>query len=167
MRLDPAATAAAISLMLLGAAYTFQYGWGLAPCALCLTQRWAHFGVLLAYGLYRLIPHVATGLLGVAASGATVIAAFYHAGVEKSYWEGPSSCSGSGTPLSGLSGAELLSPEGPASIVRCTEISWQLLGISMAGWNGLISLAVLALWALALRRRQMGFKSQGATPDQA
>ena len=81
-----------------------------------------------------------TGLIGV-----------YHAGVEQGWWEGPSSCT-SGD-ISGLSTDELLNQIMNAPLVRCDEIPWQMLGLSMAGWNAVISLALAVIWVVALRTR--------------
>jgi disulfide bond formation protein DsbB len=140
------------SLALLLGALAFQYWGGLAPCKLCIWQRWPHgiAAAAAALGLFAL-PALAAliGLLSVL-TGAGI--AFYHTGVERGWWPGPTSCSGGGD-LSGLSGADLLSTEGAGAIVMCDEVAWEMLGLSMASWNGLASLGLAAVWVLALRAR--------------
>ena len=69
----------------------------------------------------------------------------YHAGVERRLWEGPSSCTGGGSGLSGLSGSDLPNPEAARVLVMCDEVSWSLFGTSMAGWNALLSAALVLL----------------------
>jgi len=76
---------------------------------------------------------------------------FFHAGVEQGWWPGPSSCSGDGGGLSGMSGADLLSMEITDTIIMCDDIVWQF-GLTMAGWNGVISLGLAVIWVLAARR---------------
>lgn len=90
--------------------------------------------------------------LGALAAMITGGIGVYHAGVEWKWWPGPSSCSGGGADLSALDGNALLSLDGPAGVVMCDEIVWQLFGLSMAGWNALISFGLVALWILAARR---------------
>ena len=136
--------------MLLGA-FAFQFIGGYPPCKMCYWQRWPHaaavlIGVLLLLGGPRLV----IWLGGVAALITAGIGAF-HAGVEWRWWPGPSSCSGGGN-LGGLSGSDLLSTDAPSGIVMCDEIVWQLLGLSMAGWNAVISLGLATLWVMAARR---------------
>ncbi|WP_208351862.1 disulfide bond formation protein B [Pseudaestuariivita rosea] len=142
--------AAAGSLGLLLGAWGFEYIGGLAPCQMCYWQRWPHMaavvlGALVLTGFY---PRVWTGL-GALAALTTAGIGVYHVGVEQAWWPGPASCSGGS--LSGLSGDQLLSLEGPG-IVMCDEIAWQILGISMAGWNAIASFGLAALWVVALMR---------------
>jgi len=86
------------------------------------------------------------------AAGTTAAIGAYHAGVEWGFWPGPSSCSGNGAGLSGMDGASLLSTDGPTTLIMCDEIVWQLAGLSMAGWNAVISFALMILWIKAARR---------------
>jgi disulfide bond formation protein DsbB len=137
---------------LLGGAFLFE-ALGFAPCRMCIWQRWPHalaiaFGVLFLTGL---APR-AIAWAGAAAATATAGIGFFHAGVEQGWWPGPASCTGGGS-LSGLNGAALLDPALAAPVVMCDEIPWQLLGVSMAGWNAALSLALAAIWILAARRR--------------
>lgn len=140
------AVAGAGSAALLLGALVFQY-YGFAPCKLCIWQRWPH-GVAIAIALlFLLVPNRLLAWLGglVLLGGAGV--AFYHVGVEQSWWQGPQSCSAGGT--QGLSTGELLDQILAAPVIRCDEIAWSLLGISMAGWNGLASLGLASFWLKA------------------
>ena len=133
--------------VLLGSAYFFQYVIGLAPCEMCLWQRWPHM-VAIAAGLVALAcyrtPRLAAMLLMVAIAGLVTTSALglFHAGVELRWWQGPQACSG--TIPSGLSPEELRKHLFSARMVRCDQVAWSLLGISMAGWNAILS-ALLAI----------------------
>jgi len=146
------ALAALGSLALLAGAFAFQYWGGLAPCKMCLWQRWPHAAAITLAGLALALKARSIAWLGAAAALTTAGIGAYHVGVEQKWWAGPSSCSG-GSSLSGLSGSSLLSTDAPTSVVMCDEIAWQLAGISMPGWNALISLALAALWIMAATRR--------------
>jgi disulfide bond formation protein DsbB len=74
----------------------------------------------------------------------------YHAGVEQKWWQGPTTCTSQ--PIDGLSTEDLLAQIMNAPVVRCDDIPWDLFGMSMAGWNMIISLGFVALWLAALRR---------------
>ncbi|MGG7565831.1 disulfide bond formation protein B [Rhodovulum sp. DZ06] len=155
MRLAPhilVQLAAGGSLGLLAGAFFFQHVMGLAPCEMCIWQRWPHAAAI-ALGIAALAvpsllrPAAALGALAMAVSAGL---ALLHTGVERKWWEGITECSvGQGN---GLSADDLLAEILAAPVVRCDEVAWELLGLSMASWNGIISLALLACWALALRR---------------
>ncbi|TFL18179.1 disulfide bond formation protein B [Jannaschia formosa] len=138
---------------LLGGAFLFQT-FGYAPCAMCLWQRWPHAAAILlgVLALSGVAPRITAALAGIAALTTSGIGVF-HAGVEQDWWEGPSSCSGGGD-LSGFSGADLLSTDIADTVVMCDEIVWQFLGLSMAGWNAVLSLGLALVWAGAAARRQ-------------
>jgi disulfide bond formation protein DsbB len=147
------ALAAGGSVLLLALALGFQYLGGLAPCKLCLWQRWPH-GLAVVMGALGLAwPRLEVCLVGALAALTSAGLGVYHTGVERGWWPGPAACSGDGAGLSGLSGADLLSPEGAAPVVMCDEVPWSLLGLSMASWNVLASLALVGLWVAAARRR--------------
>jgi disulfide bond formation protein DsbB len=148
--------AAAGAATILGA-YYFQYVIGLRPCPLCLEQRVAYYvsiplAIVVALAASRDAPRpLVTAGLGVIAltmlfnSGL----ALFHAGVEWKWWPGPQECSG---PLTDLStGGDLLSSLTNLTIVRCDEAAWRFLGLSLAGYDVLISLAlaVIAAWGAA------------------
>ncbi|PWR18969.1 disulfide bond formation protein B [Zavarzinia compransoris] len=150
-----AALVLAGSAALLGGALLFQYGGGLAPCELCIWQRWAHgaamAGAVLALVLPRGLP-AALGL-GLALVGlvAGVGIAGFHVGVEQGWWQGLAACGGGGSTAGSVQ--DLLSQIETAPVVRCGDVAWSLFGLSMAGWNALISLG-LGLGALAVARRR-------------
>lgn len=139
------------SAALLAVAFAFQYIGGMAPCQLCLWQRWPH-GAAVLIGLVAL----ATGWrgllwLGALAALTTAGIGAFHVGVEQGWWEGLATCTAGS--ISGISTADLLNPAADvAAPVRCDAIAWQLFGISMAGWNTVVSLALAGVWAAAARR---------------
>ena len=139
--------AAGGSITLLGAAYLFQL-LGYPPCAMCLWQRWPHAAAIII-GLLalkfggRLLP-----LIGALAAATTAGIGAFHTGVERDWWEGPSSCTGNGS-LDGISGADLLAAEGPR-VVMCDQVSWEFLSLSMASWNALLSLDLMVGWLIAV-----------------
>ncbi len=145
--------AAGGSLALLAGAYVFE-ALGYPPCPLCWWQRYPHFAAVLI-GLPALVMRGPLfPILGSIAASTTAIIGVYHTGVERNLWEGPSSCSGGGD-LGGLSGADLLSTDAPR-VVMCDQVSWELLGLSMASWNALLSVGLTLLWVLAARRSATG-----------
>ena len=144
--------AAGGSLALLLGAFFFQ-ALGYAPCKLCLWQRWPHGAAIVVGALVLLTAPLLlwalAGALSAATSGAIGV---YHTGVERGWWEGPTTCSGGGNALDGMSGADLLSLDAPVDIVMCDEVAWAFLGLSMASWNALASFALAGLWLWALTR---------------
>jgi disulfide bond formation protein DsbB len=148
-----AAIAAADALTILGA-YFFQYVIGLAPCPLCLEQRIAFYvsiplaiAIVLAtgFGAPRRLLAVGLAVIALVMLFNTGLALF-HAGVEWKWWQGPRDCSG---PLTDLgAGGDLLSSLNEISLVRCDEAAWRFLGLSLAGYDVLISaaLAAVAAW---------------------
>lgn len=142
------------SFLLLAGAWTFQ-AIGYAPCAMCIWQRYPHaiaivIGVLVLLGLR----HWGLYVLGAAATATTAAIGLFHTGVERDWWQGPTSCSGSGLDLSTMSGADLLSMDGPSNIVMCDEVAWELFTLSMASWNALFSLLLTAIWIAAVLMRR-------------
>jgi disulfide bond formation protein DsbB len=135
------------SAALLAGAYLFQ-AMGYPPCMMCLWQRWPHMaaiviGVLALRFQGRFLP-----ALGALAAGTTAAIGVFHTGVERGWWEGPSSCSG-GSILDGLSGADLLAVEGPR-VVMCDQVSWEFLSLSMATWNAIFSFGLMMGWIVAV-----------------
>lgn len=136
---------AALAAATLGMAFLAQYGFGLAPCELCLWQRWPYAAAILlglaAWKLDRARP-LLLGLVALAFA-ATAAVGVFHFGVEQKWWEGLSGCSGGSTATSiDALRAQILA----APVVRCDDIAFSFLGLSMAGWNALWAalLAVLA-----------------------
>jgi disulfide bond formation protein DsbB len=154
---------AAIAVAVVGAAtvlgaWFFQYGLGLNPCPLCLEQRYAYYfavplAVMIALGdqagasrkvLIGAFVAIAAGMLWNAALG------IYHSGVEWRWWPGPQECAGT---LGDLGSADALADKLKSiSVVRCDEAAWRFLGLSLAGYNVLISLvlAAIAAWAVVV-----------------
>jgi disulfide bond formation protein DsbB len=140
---------------LLGGALYFQYGMGLAPCEMCHWQRWPHM-VAVAAGLLAAAsfawPRLALvfALTAITALLVTSAIGVFHVGVEYRWWEGPQACSGN-IPR-GLSTEQLKKYLFGARMVRCDETAWSLWGISMAGWNALLSAALAFMLGSAVFR---------------
>jgi disulfide bond formation protein DsbB len=135
----------------LAGAFGSQYLGGLSPCEMCWWQRYAHIAALVFALAALFVPGRALvwlAGLAIAASGAI---GFYHAGVELHYFPGLTQCTA--TVSSGGSTDDFLKAIMAAPLVRCDDIQWSFLGISMAGWNAILSLtgALMILW-LSLRR---------------
>ncbi len=145
--------ALALPLVLIACVYIAQYGFGLPPCEMCWWQRYAHFaaiGLALA-GWATRKSSAGTTLIALAglAIGVSAAIGLLHAGVEYHWWQGPTACST--TRLSG----DALSAIMDAPLVRCDTAAWTLFGVSLAGYNFLVSLvgslSVLALLARGSR----------------
>jgi disulfide bond formation protein DsbB len=147
-----------VSLVTLLGAWYFQYALGYLPCELCLKQRIPYYIVIplslvLAIAVRARAPRslVAAGfavILIAALAGAALGA--YHAGVEWHFWPGPADCSGALGDLN-TGGSLFEQLQNPIHVVRCDEAAWRFLGISLAGYNVLISLAMAAFTAYGLR----------------
>ena len=135
--------------VLLGA-YAFQHLGGMAPCKLCIWQRWPHATAITIGAIIMLTGEERMAWIGAVAAFATSFIGFYHVGVEQGWWEGPTSCTSTG--IGNLSAEELMDQILAAPLARCDDIAWQLAGISMAGWNAIISLGLAAIWIQAQRR---------------
>jgi disulfide bond formation protein DsbB len=152
-------TAACASAAMLAAAHAFETFGGLAPCHLCFYQRDVYW-VALSVGVIGFI--LGYMRLGWARRGADALLALiflvgmgvaaYHAGVEWKWWPGPASCTGGGTVNAGqlaafLNGAKL-------NVPQCDQAAWRMFGVSMAGYNAVISLGLVALSVLAVRKER-------------
>jgi disulfide bond formation protein DsbB len=167
VRREPQLTAAgiiaAVGVLTICGFFFFQYFMHLPPCPLCLEQRQPYyFCVPLAVLLLIGANHGASSKVMIA--GFAVITAFmlwgcgiavYHAGVEWKWWQGPIDCSG---PIDKFGAAsDIFKQLNSFSLVRCDEVSWRVLGLSLAGWNALdsLGLAAVAAWgALASLTKQ-------------
>lgn len=143
------------SFLALTSAYAFEYLGGLAPCHLCWLQRYPHFAAL-ALGALALMIRSALltrliALGGAAAALTTSALGAYHTGVERQWWPGPTTCT-SGS-IANISAKDLLAQIQAAPVVKCDEVAWQMLTLSMASWNMLFSLGLVALWLMAARKR--------------
>jgi len=137
--------AAGGSLIMLAGAFGFQ-ALGYPPCAMCLWQRWPHAAAIGVGAIALALPGRLLPLAGAAAAAATAGIGVYHTGVERDWWQGPTACTGGA-----LGGGDLLSLDGPP-LVLCDVVAWQFLTLSMASWNALGSLALVALWVMAARK---------------
>ncbi|TGN62001.1 disulfide bond formation protein B [Paracoccus liaowanqingii] len=144
--------AGAGSALLLIAALGFQ-AVGYAPCELCVLQRWPHVAAALVAGLVWWTGRVrALAVLGMIAAATAAGVALYHVGVEMTWWAGPTHCSGGIGDLSRMSTQDLMTRLQSAPVVSCTEVAWSFLGVSMAGWNAILSAGLAGLWAIAARK---------------
>lgn len=137
------------SALVLGGAYAFQHLGGMAPCKMCLWQRWPHATAIAIGAIIVFTGEVKLAWAGAIATLSTAAIGAYHVGVEQGWWEGPSTCTSGG--VSNLSPEELLNQILAAPLVRCDDIAWQMAGISMAGWNAILSLVLTAVWIKAAR----------------
>jgi disulfide bond formation protein DsbB len=162
---DPA-TVAALAIALVAAAtlagaWFFQLVLDIRPCPLCLEQRYAYYlalplALVVAFAASRGAPRQVT-LAGFAvlllAALANAWLGGYHAGVEWQFWQGPTDCSG---PVVNLGSAgTLLERLDTVKVIRCDEVQWRFLGLSLAGYNVLISLAMalIAVWGIVSAKR--------------
>jgi disulfide bond formation protein DsbB len=145
--------AAAGSAALLAGAFAFQYIGGLAPCHLCLLQRYPHGAAVAIGALALLIPGTLLGRMlpwaGAAAALTTAAYGAYHSGVERHWWAGPDTCTSG--PIGQLSAKDLLAKIQAAPVVQCDQVAWQMFGLSMASWNMLAALILVAIWVKAAR----------------
>ncbi len=156
-----AAGIAVIAAATIAGAWFFQLVLDIRPCPLCLEQRYAYYlaiplAALIAFGAAK---GVARRLLGV---GLVILAlallanaglGAYHAGVEWGFWQGPTDCTG---PIVDFgSTGNLLDGLNKVKVIRCDEVQWKFLGLSLAGYNVLISLAMaaLAVWGVGKAAR--------------
>ena len=145
-RFNVTALLAFAGVAMLAGAMAFQHLGGLAPCSLCIDQRKAWAAVILlatssawAEGKSRVA--VALLFLALAAFAAIVGAwlASFHVGVEQGWWAGTAACGGNLDGNGSASTADLREQLLATPVIRCNEIAWSIIGISMAGWNGLVS----------------------------
>ena len=144
------AIAAASSALILAGAFGFQ-ALGYAPCKLCLWQRWPHAAAIVIGGAAVASGQKALAWFGAIAAATTSALGFFHSGVERKLWDGPSSCSGGS--VADLSVDDLLSQINQAPLIRCDEIPWEIMGITMANLNAVGSLALAVLWVVAATRK--------------
>ena len=147
-----------VPLGLLGGALGSQYIGGLAPCEMCYWQRWPHAAAILLAGLAFTAPaagqrsRTLTLLAALAIAVSGVIGA-YHAGVELKIFEGFTTCTSTAR---AATTEELLAQLMKVPLVRCDQVQWSFLGISMAGWNAILSLggAAVVTWLTLTGRRR-------------
>jgi disulfide bond formation protein DsbB len=149
-----------VSAAVIGAALLFQYVGGLAPCELCLYERWPYYGVAALALAAAAIGHPIASRLVLAVAALAFLAgaglAVYHVGVEQHWFTGPAACTtGTGPPANFEEYKRRLMQQ---QVVACDQPQWTLFGVSLAGWNLLASLllalgSLVALWPGARRRR--------------
>jgi disulfide bond formation protein DsbB len=144
---------------LLAGALGSQYIGGLYPCEMCHWQRWGHYAALalalLSFAL-RGRPAISRvlvwlAMLGIVVSGAIGV---YHTGVEAGVFEGFTQCTAH---ASGGSTTDILADIMKTPLIRCDQVQWSFLGISMAGWNAILSLgsALVIAWLLLMRKGEV------------
>ncbi len=163
---NPAATAAILVLVVatatMAGAWFFQLVLDIQPCPMCLEQRYAYYTIiplsaLVALGAARGAPRplLLAGLviIALAALGNSIFGV-YHAGVEWRFWQGPTDCTG---PVVNFGNAgSLLDRLDKVKVIRCDEVQWRFLGLSLAGYNALISLlmSIVAAWGFVRTARR-------------
>jgi len=146
-----------LPLALLGGALGSQYLGGLYPCEMCWWQRYPHAAAIALAALAFISPAASArcrtltilAAVAVAISGAI---GFYHAGVELGVFQGFTTCTST---VQAASTDELLKQLMKVPLVRCDQVQWSFLGISLAGWNAILSLsgAAAILWLTLSARR--------------
>jgi disulfide bond formation protein DsbB len=149
--------AGAGSAAILAGALGSQFIGGLTPCPLCIWQRWPHVaaGVLAALAVTVLWRHYRPlAVLGMLAMLVSAGLGLYHTGIERGWWPGPDTCTSSD--ITDLSTDQLMAQIMSAPLVRCDEVLWDMLGLSLASWNAVISLGLAALWLASAVRAPNG-----------
>jgi len=137
-------------------AWVFEWA-GYAPCELCLMQRWAYYAgvplaaivIIIAARGPRWLARAGLALLGLVFIG-SMIFGVYHAGVEWGFWPGPTGCTGALTKADSMQ--DFLKQLETTKVVRCDAVAIRILGLSLAGWNAVISAAMAALALLGARK---------------
>ena len=148
----------AIAAATIVGAWIFEY-FGFAPCELCLKQRWAYYA---AMPIALIVAVTAPSSPGMARAGlqllgvlwlASMMFGIYHSGVEWKWWPGPGTCTGTGGMSGGL--PDLTNP-----VVMCDQAAIRIVGLSLAGWNAVISLAAAVFCFAGARRHGSSSVSQ-------
>ncbi len=149
------------SALILGGVLVSQYWGGLAPCELCLKERWPWTAAIVVAtvatttGSRTALSRVAL-LLGLVFAASAALA-FYHVGVEQHWFRGPSACTAPATAADTLEAlkAQILHRQP----VLCDQVAWSLWGVSLAGWNLLASVAMTGICFAVFSqvRRRSGF----------
>ena len=142
----------AISLSMILFALTSEYVFGFAPCSLCLIQRYPHIIVTITsvWLIFFRTQNVFLYPVNTLIMALSIILASYHVGVEQSIFQGPQSCSSSNLSLVSEKSAETLLKEIlNTSVVRCNEVIWSFMGLSMATWNLILSMALFIGWTVS------------------
>lgn len=147
-----------LAVAAIAGAWIFELGFGYVPCKLCLLQRWPYYiglpigiGALLAGGNRTKLGRILI-VLFILAFIVSIGLGIYHAGVEWTFWQGPTDCGGRivDTPASISDFRKSLQT---AKVVRCDDAALRVLGLSFAGWNAIVSAVVAGLASLSLVKR--------------
>ncbi len=162
-KLDDVTAVQAALAILLGASATIAGAWifeyfGYLPCELCLKQRWAYYAgvplalavTLIAWRSPRGLAQAGFALLGLLWVGSAIFGT-YHAGVEWGWWPGPSDCTGTLTKAPSIN--DFLQQLQTVKVVRCDAVAIRILGLSLAGWNAVISAGMAAAAFVGARAR--------------
>ena len=146
--------ALAVPLALIAGALGSQLFGGLVPCEMCHWQRWPHYAAILVAALSFAVPHRPTRMLFVLFAAVLIALSggigIFHAGVEYHWWPGITPCS---TDVKHGDPMQILMEQIGKPLIRCDAAQWELFGISLAGFNAIISLSgAIAVFALAVRR---------------
>lgn len=152
---DVALGVAAIAAATIAGAWIFQFA-GYLPCELCLKQRWAYyFGIPLALIVAwvaargpKPLRAPALWLLALVFAGSAIFGAF-HAGVEWGFWAGPTDCTGTLSKAGSMD--DFMQQLQTVKVVRCDAVAIRILGLSLAGWNAVVSAAMTALALIGAR----------------
>ena len=160
-RAQPATAAAiviaSVGVLTIAGVFTFQYVLGYPPCPLCLEQRYAFYMSVPLAAMILLRLSVGFSRKVITLALLAIVAAMlwnaglgaYHSGVEWHWWQGPTDCSGAIPNFS--AGGSLLDQINKTRVIRCDEAAWRFLGLSLAGYNAMISLALAAIALLGGR----------------
>ena len=142
----------AISLTMIIFVFLSEHVFGFVPCSLCLIQRYPHIFVaitsiwLIFFRTHNFFLYPVNTLV----MAASIILASYHVGVEQNIFQGPQSCSSSNLSLVGETSAEaLLKDILNTSVIRCNEVTWSFISLSMATWNLILSIALFIGWTVS------------------
>ena len=142
-----------VALLTIVGAWIFQFA-GYEPCPLCLMQRWPYYAVIPLAALTWYVAGRNTNLArwGLALLGLIMLGSgifgVYHSGIEWGWWPGPTTCAG------GLSGGSLLPDLTNEPVISCEKAALRIAGLSLAGWNAVISFALAGLAWSGFRNAQ-------------
>jgi len=158
-RVTPFRAALAITLIAfatIAGAWIFE-AFGYLPCELCLKQRWAYYvGVplaALATAIAARSAHFARPLLWLLALlfVGSMVFGIYHSGVEWGFWPGPTTCTGAGTTAGSMD--DFMKQLQTTQVVQCDKVAIRILGLSLAGWNAVISACMAAVAVTGARAK--------------
>jgi disulfide bond formation protein DsbB len=144
-----------LPLLLLAGAWGSQLIGGLVPCEMCHWQRWPHYGAVVAAAFAFVVPGRSSKVTMIAVAAVLIaisgLIGVFHAGVEYHWWQGITACS---TMVSGegISTDEMLRRILAAPVIRCDAAQWTLFGVSLAGFNAILSLGGAAVIAWLIGR---------------